>query len=366
MVERAEPGTKSVPVTAPFQRGDDWPVPWIPAWGTSDRWIDHVVAKLATTLMPGVARLPERALALFLAAAARIGPLVDRRHTNAAREFLRLALGERPPEEIEARVRAAYRHFFRVMIDPERFNALVPLERTPERFDVVWTDEAREVVARHQGAILVTAHLGSWEAAMAIAPWIGFHPAYAVIRPPRNRPFSVAMQAERERRGIRLLPRRGAMRAAPRILRAGGAIALLLDHRTTGRPFLAPFFGRPARCDRSAGVLLQRFRVPVVVCACTLADEPLTYRVSFHEVLWPEDWAEADLLEITTRINRALERMILACPDQYFWLHDRYRDTPAEFPAGPGGAGERTGVQAGIVWSGRSCGPGPSSQDPVG
>ena len=327
----------------------DWPIPWLPVWGTSNAWTDRLAARLVDGVLDGAARLSERGLARSLGALARVARRVDRRHADAARAFLRQALGERPEAEIEQRVLDAYRHFFRLMVETRRFLFRVPIERTPEHFDVRWTDDAREVAARRQGAILVTAHLGDWEAATAIAPWLGFHPVYAVARPPKNKPLSVALQAERERRGIRLLPRRGAMREAPRILRAGGAICLLLDHRTSGRPFLAPFFGRPARCDRSAGVLLQRFHSPVIVSSCTLAEEPLSYRVEFHEVLWPEDWAKADLFEITTRINRGLERMILERPEQYFWLHDRYKDTPSDYSAGARDRSGRTRSAPAIV-----------------
>lgn len=118
------------------------------------------------------------------------------------------------------------------------------------------------------------------------------------------------------------------MQRAPTILRAGGAIGLVLDQRARGRALLAPFLGRPARCDRSAGVLMKRFRVPAVICACTQAEQPLKYRIDFYDVVWPEEIQRADLVSITTRINRAFERMILDHPDQYLWLHDRYKATP--------------------------------------
>ncbi len=314
---------------APFANGA-WPVPWRPVWGTEDRWLDRLANHSLGSLLALTSRLPEPLLEPLLSAAARFAFVADRRRRRAAHAFLRAALGELERSDLDRRARQSWRHLLRVVVDSGRFQRRVPLERTPEHFDVRMTEDTRRVVAERRGCVLVTGHLGDWEAGMAIAPWIGFHPVHAVTRPPKNRALSRAIQEERERRGIRVLHRKGAMREAPRILKAGGAIALLLDHRTSGRSFLAPFFGRLARCDRSAGVLLQRHRVPVVTCACLLGDEPLTYRVEFPEVLWPEDWAGADLPDIVARLNRALERMILAHPEQYFWLHDRYKDTPEE------------------------------------
>ena len=130
--------------------------------------------------------------------------------------------------------------------------------------------------------MLVTGHIGDWEAGVGALPWLGVSPVYAIAKPPRNRPLSILVQREREKRGVRLLPRKGAMRDAPKVLRAGGAIGMLLDQRARQRPILAPFFGRPARCDRTAGVLLKRLRAPVLICACYRAEEPLRYRLVFQ------------------------------------------------------------------------------------
>ena len=60
---------------------------------------------------------------------------------------------------------------------------------------------------------------------------------------------------------------------------------------------------------------------------------PLRWKIVCHTVLWPEDLSGASPLELATRVNQELERLILECPDQYFWLHDRYRDTPLELPS---------------------------------
>jgi len=180
--------------------------------------------------------------------------------------------------------------------------------------------------------VCVTCHVGSWEAALPALPWMGMDPAYGVAKPLKNRPLSISAQRDREARGVRLLPRRGAMAMAPKILRAGGSIGLVLDQRASKRPLLAPFFGRPARCDRSAGVLLKRVRVPVLALACYLTEKPFHYRIEFFDRLMPDEVAHLEVGEIITRLNRAFERMILKHPEQYFWLHDRFRETPETFP----------------------------------
>jgi KDO2-lipid IV(A) lauroyltransferase len=127
---------------------------------------------------------------------------------------------------------------------------------------------------------------------------------------------------------VRLLSRKGAMEAAPAILKAGGVLGLIIDQRTSGRALLAPFFGRPARCERAPAVLLKRQRVPIVVVSCLETGEPLRFVLEFHEVLQPEEWGRRDVEAIVAHVNACLERRIRACPEQYVWIHDRYRDTP--------------------------------------
>lgn len=324
------PGDPQGPPPMPAGLSDAWPVPWQPVWGPDDGWSARAAHRLLRAVLALATRLPEPWLAPLLGALARVARRVDRRHAAAARAFLRQAVGPLEGAELERRVLQAYRHFFGVVLDAERFSRRVPPQRVAEHFEVVWTDDARRALAAGKGCVLVTAHVGNWELGTAVAPWLGFDPLYAVAKPPKNRRISQEVQRSREERGVRLLPRRGAMQDAGTVLRAGGHLAMLLDQRARKRPVLAPFFGRPARCDRSAGVLLRRLGAPLVFVAVPRIG-PLRYRFEFVEVLWPEDLAGLDPVAIATRVNGVLERMIRAWPDQYFWLHDRYRDTPARF-----------------------------------
>ena len=327
MAERAPRG----PAPLPPGLSTDWPVPWQPLEGSDDGLLRHVELAALRGALALVSRMPESWYDPILGGAARLAKAVDRRHTEAARGFLRQAFPDLEPEELERRVVRAYQHLFRVVLDSERFSRSVSFDTIRDRYEVHWTPEAEAVRDARSGCVLVTAHLGSWEAGAAILPWIGFDPVYVVAKPPKSAPLARLMQAVRERSGVRVLPRRGAIQAAPAIVRAGGMVCLLLDQRANKRPVLAPFFGRPARCDRSAGVLIRRLRVPVVIASCKLADEPLHYRCDFHDVLRPEELEGADPVAISTRINRALEEAILRDPDQYYWIHDRYRDTPETF-----------------------------------
>ncbi len=305
--------------------GEPWPVPWQPVLGKDNGIASHLHYFLLRAVLFVGARMPHGVMDAFGSALARVAYRLLPSRRKVAVEFLEQALGPLSKEERSRRVRQAWLHLFRVVIEAERFYRRVPLDRAREHFDVHFTPDARRALATEGGCVLITGHLGNWESLNVLAVALGLRSVYVVGKPPKNRPLSKAVQDRREHYRSRLLPRRGAMLAAPTIIKSGGTLGLVVDQRARLKPVYAPFFGRRARCDRSVGVLLRRFKVPVIPMAAYLTDQPLRYRVEFGDILWPEDLAGKDPVDIAVLINQTLEKMILADPDQYFWLHDRYR-----------------------------------------
>jgi len=321
-------------------RGIDgnWPMaPSEEVHGTDKSFRARMTYYLSESALAMLARLPDRALEPVLAVLGRLAYHADRRHTQAARGFLGQAFGELSKAERERLVRAAYRHFLDVVVNSARLGRRPPGPALLNQVDVVGDKDAHAFFGAGRGGIVVTAHVGDWELGSALLPWLGLAPVYAVAKPPRNYFLSRAMLRSREARGIRVLPRRGAMAEAPAVFAAGGALALLLDQRARMKPVLAPFFGRPARCDRSAGVLVRRLKAPVLLAFCIRQPgRPRRYRVECGPVLWPADVSGWSPERFAERINQEFERTIRRHPEQYFWLHDRYRDTPLSFDP-PGG-----------------------------
>lgn len=325
----AEPTT----LAAPGGLRQDWPVPRQEVAGTRGGALAWLEFQLVRGLLGALASLPDAPRGALVGALARLARRVDRRHTRAAEGFLPIALGrELDPRERAQRTLQAWRHLFEMTLDAERFRRRVPLERVREHFEVELAPQVRALLERRAGCVLITAHVGDWEVGSAILPWLGFDPLYSIAKPPKNRYLAAYLQELREARGIRLLPRRGAMQHAPAVVRAGGTLAMLLDQRARVKPVLAPFFGRPARCDRSASVLLRRLRVPLVFAACYRTARPLHWRFVATRVVEPAEVAGAGPEEVAALVNRELEKLILAAPEQYFWLHERWRG--AEEPSG--------------------------------
>ena len=306
----------------------DWPIPWAPVAGSrtgAAAWLESV---LAEGTLGGLSRLPAGAQDALVGMLARAARRVDPRHTKAAREFVDQALPSLPTGEREALVLQSWRYFLMLLLRNVAFDRHVPLASRVSHYEQEFSPAAREIFDRRTPCIVITAHVGDFEAGAALFPAMGFRHAYAVVRPPKNRPLSLSTQRMREGRGYRVIHRRGAWNDIAKIAAGGGTVMLLLDQRPHGKAVIAPFFGRPARCERGAAVLLRRLDMPVIVGACYTTDVPYRYRMYFPTMIAPGELKGASPEAIVGRINAEMEALILRHPEQYFWLHDRFRDAP--------------------------------------
>ncbi len=304
----------------------DWPVPAQEVRGPRGGLLAWIECQLVLGFVGGVARLPPGLRSAFVGGLARIARRFDRPHSRAAEEFLRQALGQDMPRaELQKRVLQAWRHLFEVTLDLEVFERRLDRSKAAEQLELELCPEARELLARKEGCVVAGGHIGDWETGAVMLTWAGFGPLYVISKPPKNRWLSVHAQRLRESRGMRLVPRRGALEFVPAIVHAGGTVAMLLDQRARMKPVLAPFFGREAKCDRSASVLVRRLRAPLVFAACYRTADPRRYRLVVPRVVRPEELQGLSAEEVAALVNRELEKLILAAPEQYFWLHDRWR-----------------------------------------
>ena len=326
------PGAKPLDRTAP------WPIPHRLVLGDRDTgraraeyWLYRGAAAIASRLP----RLVRDAVAMGLAHGLR---RFEHRHTDAGRRFIAQGMAHLGAASQDALVLAAWRHLIEVAFDDAAFNRRVLGPAIHRHFETTISPEVIRVLDSKRGGFFVVPHVGMWEAMPALGAALGFQPAYVVSNPPRNRPLSAYAQLVREARGYRLIPRRGAVQDIPSIIRAGGWVGLMLDQRVRNRKraVVAPFFGRPALCERSIPILIRRLSCPVVFGACYRTDRPFFYRAIIDRVLEPEAFAAGDDVAVTTVVNREIERLIRLAPDQYLWLHDRFLGAPEVSPEDPG------------------------------
>jgi KDO2-lipid IV(A) lauroyltransferase len=284
---------------------------------------------LTRALVGTVALLPERLAYGIAGALGRLFFVVVRSRRPLALRFLRHAYGQAPSDKELLRLASwATANIFKVALDSVRLVRWAQRGRLLERVDVC------AVAGRFPPPpfLVVTAHVGCWEAgAMALAA-LG-HRVHVVVKAARNPLINRWVIDNRERAGMHILARRGGIRTLVRVLADGGVSAMVIDQNQRLRPVLAPFFGAPARCERSAAAIALRGGYPVVVAGVVRVGKGMRFRALYEDAVTfvPSGDAEGDLVAAVTTLNGLLERLIRRAPEQYLWIHDRYRggSTPA-------------------------------------
>ena len=174
------------------------------------------------------------------------------------------------------------------------------------------------------GCIFVTPHLGNWELLPDVAATVGV-PLVVVARPLDNRYLERWLAKSRRASGQTFLAKRNALLALQHHLARGTSLGLLAD-QLTHRGVAVPFFGRPAPTTPIPALLAVQHGRPIVVVACIRTG---TLRFSGHlgEPIWPgpHDSEKAEVIRLTTAMNRAMEDVIRHHPEQYLRIHNRWK-----------------------------------------
>ena len=208
---------------------------------------------------------------------------------------------------------------------------------------VQWQGEEliEQALAQGRGLVFLTPHLGSFETtAQAYAERYGARKPITVMFRPSRHPMLRQLQEEaRARTALAAVPASlGGVRQMLRALKRGEAVGLLPDQvPPQGMGVWADFFGKPAYTMTLAARLAQQSGAPIVLAWC----ERLPQGRGFHLRLSPlaealptqgED-AEALQAAQAAVINRAMEQLILQCPQQYLWGYNRYKGPRRAEPA---------------------------------
>ncbi len=268
------------------------------------RWLGRRLGDVLAAILPGRRR---RALA------------------NLERAFPELSRHER-----RRLCRRFYHHLGQMVLE---LCALLtrPLERTLSAITLDGREHLEAVMAASGRALLLTAHLGNWELLAAAHRLTGF-PLAIVVRPLDSGVLDLLARLWREKTGVVLIHKRGAARPVRAALARGDTVGILLDQNAARREAVfVPFFGVPASTSRSLAVLAIRTRTPILPVFIH-RDARGRHRAVIHPPL-PGSGPNASpsaVVELTMRCTAAIEAAIREAPEQWFWMHDRWRTRPAE------------------------------------
>lgn len=193
--------------------------------------------------------------------------------------------------------------------------------------------DARSLVRRmldERAKIIVSGHFGNFEVSGYVLGMFGF-PTFSIARPLDNRFLDRFLGRFRGSTGQYILPKDGSAEQTEKLLRSGGALTLLGDQHANGRRGAwVNFFGRPAATHKAIALFSLASESPLAVSYCRRLERPLRFEIGTIAVADPID-GDFDLRtvpELTQWYTRQLETMINLAPEQYWWLHRRWKGTP--------------------------------------
>lgn len=243
---------------------------------------------------------------------------------------LRTVFGDRlDPGEIRALAQCFYQHILRLCFETFVMS-WVPKSSLRDRVRIEGDRHLREASDQGKGVLLLTGHFGNWElvpvAAMLHFPELKgrFHVLRRLLV---NKFVERVLFGRFSAAGLDVIPKRGSLGRVLDALARNEIVAFIMDqHAKPGKDgVVVDFFGRKAGTFKSLAVIARSTGSPVVPAYC--------YREKGGHVmrfLEPVRWIERadpdeEIAVNTLEYNRVLERIVLEHPEQWYWIHRRWK-----------------------------------------
>lgn len=254
--------------------------------------------------------------------------LVAKRRHNIVRDQVREIL-KIDGKELDAFVKRNFRHYGKVLVE---FAILLRMKQE-DFIPYIDLNGLEQLLAKFRsegkGSVGITMHFGNWEWANVGTVMAGGRGG-SIARPLDNPRVNEFVRRIRERNGQRILDKQGALRKALGILRENGAVCVLNDQDAGPTGLMSPFLGKPASTLTLPIELAIRTGAPFFVAAIMRNESGTGKRFSyvFSPVVFrsdPEADTQAEIRRFADGMNEELGKLIMKAPDQWFWIHRRWK-----------------------------------------
>lgn len=183
-----------------------------------------------------------------------------------------------------------------------------------------------EKYSEGKGVILLSAHLGNWEyVAASVSAQLNI-PFHVIVKSQRNPYVNEWMNKVRTKWTNKVIPLGISVRQIYQELKKGNIVAMVADQRGPAEGIKLKFFGKMTSVFTGPAVLALKTGAPIIY-GIAVRQPDFTYRTTLREISTdnlPESFDEK-VKEITGRHIRYLEEVIRSCPEQWLWMHKRWK-----------------------------------------
>jgi KDO2-lipid IV(A) lauroyltransferase len=283
-------------------------------------WVEYGIAY---TLMGLLCVLPLPAVNAIARTATRLLDLLVPKLRRVALINLSFALPEFSLAQHQEIVNGVFRSMARLLVALARFPR-VHTDNVHDWIDYEGFENYRAAKEKGQGILVATAHFGNWELS-AFAHALMTEPMHVMVRPLDNPLIDNLVERRRTLSGNHLIDKRVAARAVIKALRDNEAVGILIDQNTTpAEGVFINFFGKRA-CASSAFVKLAHHSGAAVIPGFAIwREEKQKYVLRFY----PQISLTGDVTADTQEIHSTFERIMRQYPDQWLWIHRRWKTRP--------------------------------------
>jgi KDO2-lipid IV(A) lauroyltransferase len=271
-----------------------------------------------------------RAAAIFLA---QIVYLLHRKLRRVGMRNLAMAFPEKSEAERARILRGVFTSLGRELAELCQFPRYT-LENVDQVVVYDGLENYEQAFGRGKGVLFVTAHFGGWELSAFVHSLHG-HWLHVVMRPMDNPYLDRLLQSYRTMHGNRVVPKDDFVRGLLAAMKAGETVGILMDtNMTPPQGVFVDFFGIPA-CTASGLARIALRTDAAVVPGFTIWDESIgKYRLRFDPALTliRTGDLEADIVANTQMFTKVIEDYVRQYPDQWLWVHRRWKTRPEGQP----------------------------------
>ena len=254
----------------------------------------------------------------------RLAFKVDKKHRRIAVDNLSMALGMEEEDALpfSSLVFENLGQTFVEFMQPHRFGRAY----VADYVNVEGLENLQSAMAKGKGVLILAAHIGNWELlGSALREHAG--PVTVVYKKAKNPFVTEFICSARKKRGIDTIPHRNSARKILALLKKNETVGILLDQHATNKDAIkADFFGIPAQTNYGLALIALKTGAPVVP-AFMVRDESGVYRCVYEKAIDLDkgDDRQEDIESATSRFNEILERLVRRYPEQWFWVHNRWK-----------------------------------------
>lgn len=296
---------------------------------TRSEWKDSIVYFIVLVFSWFCQVLPKKLAMILATGIGKLLYLTLKKRREIAQKNLQLAFGNDLSNEERTEIcKASFVNFSKTIIEFLRFTKL-NAENLWDEVSVEGSEHIHAALAEEKGVIVFLPHFGNWELLSLVYGVLIPNRGTAIAFPLKNEKLNAFIWKRRELLSLKIIPKQHAVRATLRALKEKKAVGFFADQNAGEQGVFVDFFGKLASTAKGPVTLALKTGAPIVFSLdIRLPNDKHRVYISPPIRLETSDNIEQDIEKWTRKLMEMLEGYIKEYPDQWLWLHNRWKTRP--------------------------------------